>query len=81
MFQRLWLKETQEHAKQKIPLQDPRVKAAFEMNFFIHKAEILSGTDGDSVVVRDQSMVRTPPNRDLSATSDSIFNLEEEKSF
>ena len=78
-FQQKWPKELQEYADQNIPLDDPRVKAAFETRFTSQKVAILSNINGDTVAVQDQSMVRTPPNRHLSAESDSIFNLEEEK--
>jgi hypothetical protein len=57
------------------------VQAIFEKRFPSQKAAIPSDPNVNYVTVRDESMVRTPPNQDLSAKSDSIFNVGEEKYF
>jgi hypothetical protein len=80
-FQDHWPKQMEEYAKQNIPLRDPQVKAVLEKQFPSQKAAIPSDLNVNSVTVRDESMVRTPPNQDLSAKSDSIFNVGEEKYF
>jgi hypothetical protein len=80
-FQNHWPEQMQEYTKQNIPLKDPRVKAIFEKQFPSQKAVIPLDPNVNSVTIRDESMVRTPPNQNLSAKSDSIFNGGEEKYF